>query len=97
MYRFKAYTSLMDVGVRMLRNELKRWLERARRGEEIVITERGRPIAKLVPASWTDPIDDLIRRGVATPPERPRQPPHLRQLVTAKGSASETVTRLRGR
>ncbi len=35
----------MTVGVRELKNRLSRYLRRAKRGEEVVVTERGRPIA----------------------------------------------------
>ena len=35
----------MTVGVRELKNGLTRYLRRAKQGEEIVVTERGRPVA----------------------------------------------------
>jgi len=37
------------VGVRELKNRLTYYLQRARKGEEVIVTERGRPVAKLVP------------------------------------------------
>jgi prevent-host-death family protein len=51
--------------------ELSRYLARVKRGEEVVITERGRPIAKLVPIPPDeDPemerMRDLERRGVVS-------------------------------
>jgi prevent-host-death family protein len=39
----------VHVGVRELRDRLSSYLERARAGEQIEITDRGRPIAMLVP------------------------------------------------
>ena len=36
------------VGVRELRNRLTHYLQRVRRGEEVVGTERGKPVALLV-------------------------------------------------
>jgi prevent-host-death family protein len=39
----------MQVGSFEAKNSLSALLERAERGEEIVITRRGRPVAKLVP------------------------------------------------
>lgn len=38
----------MEVGSFEAKNKLSELLERAERGEEIVITRRGRPVAKLV-------------------------------------------------
>ena len=40
----------MEIGAFEAKNKLSALLERAERGEEIVITRRGRPVAKLVPA-----------------------------------------------
>lgn len=39
----------MQIGSFEAKNRLSALLERAERGEEIVITRRGRPVAKLVP------------------------------------------------
>ena len=39
----------IEVGAFEAKNKLSELLERAERGEEIVITRRGRPVAKLVP------------------------------------------------
>jgi len=40
--------SVMDVAVSALRAELADWIERARGGEEVVATDRGTPVARLV-------------------------------------------------
>ncbi|MBD8079788.1 type II toxin-antitoxin system Phd/YefM family antitoxin [Cellulosimicrobium arenosum] len=63
----------MDVAVSALRAELKSWIERARAGEEIVVTERGIPVARLTGVSTTDLVTELTRDGVLTSPhvERP--------------------------
>jgi prevent-host-death family protein len=37
-----------SVGIRELRHDARRWVERARAGERIVITDRGVPVADLV-------------------------------------------------
>ena len=37
----------MDVSVSTLRAELKQWIDRAREGEEVVVTERGVPVVRL--------------------------------------------------
>ncbi len=40
-------SAMATVGVRDLRNRLTHYLGRAKRGEEVVVTERGRPVAIL--------------------------------------------------
>lgn len=42
-----------SIGVRELRRDASRWLARARAGEVIVVTDRGRPIAQLGPLAET--------------------------------------------
>ena len=66
----------MEVGVRELRENLSEWLDRASAGEEIVVTERGKPKARLTAAETV--LDRLAREGrvrPATGPRRPLPPP----------------------
>lgn len=44
---------MADVGIRELRDHLSRYLERVQAGEELTVTDRGRPIARLVPIAET--------------------------------------------
>lgn len=54
------------VGIRELRQDLSRYLRRVRAGERLVVTERGHPLAVLVPwADHTDVLDQLIASGQA--------------------------------
>jgi len=39
------------VGIKQLKTHLSRYVQRARRGERIIITERGKEVAELVPPS----------------------------------------------
>ena len=57
----------MDVGIRELRNQLSKWVARVRAGEELTITDRGKPVARLVPADGESKFDRLVREGVITP------------------------------
>jgi len=57
----------MEVGVRELRAHLSRYLALVRDGEVIEVTDRDRPIARLIPASETEmlpEVADLIASGV---------------------------------
>ncbi|MGO1277220.1 MAG: type II toxin-antitoxin system prevent-host-death family antitoxin [Cellulosimicrobium funkei] len=57
----------MEVPVSALRAELKSWIERARDGEEVVITERGVPVARLTGVATADLVTELVRDGVLVP------------------------------
>ena len=52
---------MIEIGSFEAKNKLSALLERAQKGEEIVITRRGRPVAKLVPFRG----DDGRQRGRA--------------------------------
>jgi len=62
---------MIKVGVARLKAQLSRYLEIARRGQEVIVTERGRPVAKLMALSGADGADSrrerLIRGGVLIP------------------------------
>ena len=56
------------IGVRELRQHASRYLERVARGETLEVTDRGRPVARLVPVrmeAWAD----LVSSGRVTPAE----------------------------
>lgn len=56
------------IGIRELRQHASRYLERVERGETLEVTDRGRPVARLVPVtrdSWAD----MIRGGRVTAAE----------------------------
>ena len=80
----------MDVGVRELRANLSRWLEKVKEGEVIVVTERGKPIARIVPDPSRSTFDRLVAEGRITPAKKPKGGP-LPPLLKAKGSVSELV------
>ena len=71
MTTIDLYSQDMDVGITELRANLAEWVRRAADGEEIVITDRGRPVARIVPP---DPaaarMSELIAAGIVTPPSR---------------------------
>jgi prevent-host-death family protein len=58
------------IGVRELRQHASRYLARVVTGESIRVTDRGRPVALLVPAQ-TEPWDELVDSGQVAPAEEP--------------------------
>lgn len=63
----------MEVSVSALRAELKSWIERARAGEEVIITDRGVPVARLSGVATADLVTGLVRDGLLTPAEAERR------------------------
>lgn len=62
----------MEVPVSALRAELKSWIEKARAGEEVVITDRGLPVARLTGVQTADLVSGLVRDGLLTTAQTPR-------------------------
>jgi prevent-host-death family protein len=77
------------VGVRELHDRLSEYLEKVEQGTEVVVTRRGRPIARLSQVDGPRPFEELERRGLVRWPEKPRQAP--RALAAGKGSVSDLV------
>ena len=84
---------MTKVGVDTLKDQLDDYLKRAGEGERILITERGRSVALLIPIESSKPVHrawDLVESGVATwsggKPIGSRQRPRVRGM-----SASDIV------
>jgi prevent-host-death family protein len=77
--------SLNTVGIREAKIELSKILKTVRGGREVIITDRGRPIAKIVPLALENlPLQERVRRLegqglLGSPPKkfRRRLPPPL--------------------
>jgi prevent-host-death family protein len=64
----------MNVGIRELRDGLSRFVAAARDGEEIVVTDHGKAVARLVSYDAPSALERLIAEGLVTPPSRPKGP-----------------------
>jgi prevent-host-death family protein len=58
----------MEVPISTLRAEIKTWVSRAREGEEILVTDRGVPVARLTGVESADLIERLQRDGLLDAP-----------------------------
>lgn len=58
------YSSAMDVPVTELRAHLSEWLERARGGEEVIVTEHGVPVVRIVGLTATATLQRLAAEGI---------------------------------
>ena len=79
----------MDVGVRDLRNNLSGYLDQVKDGAEVIVTEHGRPVARLVPLEGEGVLDRLIREGKVRPARRPK-----RKLAPPRITPTEPVSPL---
>src|SRR5713101_5648096 len=83
----------MDVAVSDLRAHLSEWLERARDGEEVVVTERGIPVARLLGIGAAATLERLAAEGVIGRSERATRPTASgRPRARARRSVSEIVS-----
>lgn len=84
----------MEAGIRELRNHLSQYLDRVRSGEEILVTDRGEAVARLVPLDRPRVLDRLIAEGlVEAAPTRTRSRP--RRRGTSRGPVSDLVAQQR--
>src|ERR671924_1299223 len=58
-----------EVGVRELHDQLSRYLRHVAQGTEVIVTMRGRRVARLAPLSDDDPLADLRARGLVEEPQ----------------------------
>lgn len=80
----------MEVGVRELKNNLSRYLARVGEGGEVIVTDRGRAVAKITPIGTERTIDRLIAQGIVTPAVAVKRPAP-RSRVRAKEPVSPLV------
>ena len=96
---------MKSVGIRELKNRLSYYVRRARAGQEIRVTDRGEPVAELVPprrspsrkdmGHW---LEELARRGLATlggPRDRSVYRRRMRRLAP-RGTAVKLIDEERG-
>jgi prevent-host-death family protein len=86
-----------EVGVRELRDHLSAWLGAVASGKEITVTERGKPIARIVPLSGRSKLDQLIAEGLVVAASRPAEPAGVRPPIPVKGSVGDIVIEQRKR
>jgi antitoxin (DNA-binding transcriptional repressor) of toxin-antitoxin stability system len=85
---------MRTVGLKVLKNKLSEYVRLAAQGETVLIADRDRVVAELVPprpgraeAAGDALLADLVRRGVVAPAlmppgTRPRTPPGTVKLAT---------------
>jgi prevent-host-death family protein len=81
----------VEVGVRELKNNLSAYLDEVAAGATVVVTERGKPVARLVGIDEpTSRLAELVAAGLVQTPRSPvRHRPS--KLIKASGTVSDLV------
>jgi prevent-host-death family protein len=72
----------VTVGIRRLRENLSTYLDRVKAGDEVVITERGKRVARIVGPSK---LDQLVNEGRVRPATKPKKPIREEDLIKIDG------------
>ena len=81
------------------KNTLSSLLSDVRRGEAVLITHRGKPVARIEPCGTDDlgadqAAAELVRRGVAPPPRAPRDVERFLNTPAARLTEGATASEL---
>lgn len=89
-----SYTHTMEqVGMRELNQHASRVIERVRHGEVIEVTDRGRPVARVVPVMQAAGLLDLLlREGRAMAPSSSGPIPMPPMIGNPDSSAADAVS-----
>lgn len=88
---------MIHAGIKDVKNNLSRFLVQVKSGEEVVITERGRPIARIVTENDGDKsiraaLAHLVQRGLITLPSRSIGTDRIEAVEAPGKPVSEMVT-----
>ena len=87
----------MDVAVSALRAQLSLWIERVQAGEEVVVTDRGTPVARLLAIDTAPLLEQLLQHGVLSKAHRADRPTARgADRVKARGPVADLVGEQRG-
>lgn len=87
------YNGHMRASVAELKSHLSAYLSRVKDGEEILVTDRGRPVARLIPyvaraGEQSEVLQRLARQGVVRLPARPPDEAFRWPVPTARSRRS---------
>ena len=84
-----------EVGIRELHDQLSRYMRHVAQGGEVIVTMRGRRVARLSPVSEGDPLADLRARGLIREPTQPKQSSAAYEQLRSLGPVSDLVAEQR--
>ena len=86
---------MISAGIKEVKNNLSRLLARVKTGEEVLITDRGRPVARIVKENQGDKsirvaLGALVQKGLITLPSRSV----LKDRISAVGVPGKPVSEM---
>jgi prevent-host-death family protein len=81
----------VDVAITEFRAALRAYVDRARAGEDVVLTERGLPVARLVAVDAAPMLEQLERDGLISAARAPRPRAGAARRVKATGPVADLV------
>lgn len=87
---------MITTGIKQAKNNLSRYLDQVKAGEEILITDRGKPIARIIKEDrgrrhLRETLAPLIRKGLVVLPTRSLIKDNLSPLEVSGKPVSEIV------
>ena len=83
----------VEVGIKELRENLRSFLDQVKSGEDVLVTERGKPIAQITAYGRPSKREELIARGILHPPKKPWDPRLLDDLYHVDAPLSDLLQR----
>lgn len=85
---------MTTAGIKDIKNNLSRYLDRVKSGEEILITERGKPIARIIrerskSSSIRQALGPLLENGLVSMPAQQQEKEPPARIEASGKSASE--------
>lgn len=84
-----------SIGLRDLRQNIGPVMDRVRAGERLLVTDRNKPIAELVPVGTPPGLARLVAAGQVTPPSEPLDLSPV-SLESRRGAATRALEDVRG-
>jgi prevent-host-death family protein len=85
----------VEVGVRELHDHLSRYVQHVADGGEVLVTKRGRRVARLSPIDGDDPLSDLRARGLVREPTSSKRPSRRLRPIAPSTLVSDLVVEQR--
>ena len=87
---------MISAGIKEVKNNLSRLLSKVKAGEEILITDRGKPVARIVQEKYgnksiRDALAPLVQRGLIVLPSQSTSKKHIMPIKTMGRHISEMV------
>lgn len=90
---------MKSVGLREINQAFSRYMKIVKAGEDVLITERGRPIAVIKPLASETGMDTKIRRleadGLLSPAQKKGQPKNHPPIFLSGQGLAQTVSDMR--